>query len=129
MTYSVETGTKRQRPITPKQKQVLDLVRDGINANGYAPTLDEMAKALGKAKGSVYEIVSSLVNRGHLLREPNVARNLRLAEPEMSSEVDELVKAAEAICGACRMYGEDETRVPFALVKTLAVAVQAVKGD
>lgn len=67
--------------LTPRQVEVVRLIRGSRDRRGYSPTLHEMAKALGVGKVTVYEHVSALVRKGVLRREGGrTARNLTIAE-------------------------------------------------
>jgi repressor LexA len=50
--------------ITPKQKAVLDFVRDYRRENGVSPTMDEIAESLALNKKTVYEHLLRLKERG-----------------------------------------------------------------
>ena len=48
--------------VTPKQLQVLNLIRDCRLANGYSPTMQELADQVGVSKVTVFEHVQALMN-------------------------------------------------------------------
>lgn len=65
----------------PAEKRILDIIRTHVAAHGYAPTLREIAEQAGyRAKSQVHGYVSSLIEQGHLVREPRARRGLRLAD-------------------------------------------------
>ena len=66
--------------LTPKQLEVLELIRDSQNANGYSPTMQELAQQIGVSKVTVFERIEALIRKGALTREPNRARSLSIAE-------------------------------------------------
>jgi repressor LexA len=66
--------------LTPKQLKIMKLVRDGRVRRGYSPTMQELADELGVSKVTVFEHVESLIKKGALIREPNKARSLSIAE-------------------------------------------------
>lgn len=66
--------------LTPKQLKILQLIRDFRVRCGYSPTMQELAEELGVSKVTVFEHVESLINKGALVREPNRARSLSIAE-------------------------------------------------
>ncbi|HEY1710318.1 MAG TPA: helix-turn-helix domain-containing protein [Rhizomicrobium sp.] len=51
---------------TPRAQALLDHLHEQIAANGFAPSLDEMAASLGTAKSAVRRLLLQLENRGHL---------------------------------------------------------------
>lgn len=64
--------------LTPRQIDVLTCIRDGRRANGYAPTLQEIADVLGISKITVFEHVETLIQKKLLKRRSNKARSLEL---------------------------------------------------
>jgi len=68
--------------MTPRQKEVLDLIRDWIEAKGISPSYGEIQTALElKSRGCVHALVTRLVEDGLLIRTPGKVRSLRLAKP------------------------------------------------
>lgn len=63
---------------TPRQIEILTLIRDGRKSNGYSPTLQEIADELDISKITVFEHVESLVEKGLLTRRTHKARSLAL---------------------------------------------------
>jgi len=73
--------SKRPRAsLTPKQLRILTFVRDFMRANGYAPTMQELADEFGISKVTVFEHVSALQRKGYLKRSRHKARSLQLKE-------------------------------------------------
>ncbi len=68
--------TEEARCLTPRQLEILTLVRDGRRISGYSPTLQEMADELGISKITVFEHVETLIVKGLLRRRSNKARSL-----------------------------------------------------
>ena len=66
--------------LTPKQLEVVKLIRECRNINGFSPTMQELADELGVSKVTVFERVQALIQKGALTREPNRARSLSIAE-------------------------------------------------
>jgi len=66
--------------LTPKQLKILQLIRDSRVRLGYSPTMQELADELGVSKVTVFEHVEALIKKGALVREPNKARSLSIAE-------------------------------------------------
>ena len=65
--------------MTRNQKRVLDFVRQQIEAEGVAPTLEEIRVEIGhKNKGSVHAILCGLIGAGHLVRQDRRERGLAL---------------------------------------------------
>ncbi len=66
--------------LTPKQLEVLELILNCQNENGYSPTMQELAEHIGVSKVTVFERVEALIRKGALTREPNRARSLSISE-------------------------------------------------
>ena len=66
--------------LTPKQLRILQLIRDWRVRHGYSPTMQELADEIGVSKVTVFEHVEALIKKGALVREPNKARSLSIAE-------------------------------------------------
>ncbi len=66
--------------LTPKQLRIVQLIRDWRLANGYSPTMQEIADELGVSKVTVFEHVEALIRKGALRRDPHKARSLSVAE-------------------------------------------------
>src|SRR5215470_363287 len=66
--------------LTPKQLRILQLIRDCRVRRGYSPTMQELADELDVSKVTVFEHVEALIKKGALVREPNKARSLSIAD-------------------------------------------------
>src|SRR5215510_526758 len=66
--------------LTPKQLKILGLIRDWRVRRGYSPTMQELADEIGVSKVTVFEHVEALIKKGALVREPNKARSLSIAD-------------------------------------------------
>ena len=74
--------------LTPKQLRILKLVRDSRVRRGYSPTMQELADEIGVSKVTVFEHVEALIKKGALVREPNKARSLSIAEGAVLPDED-----------------------------------------
>ncbi len=70
--------TDEARCLTPRQIEILTLIRDGRRNLGYSPTLQEIADELGISKITVFEHVELLLEKRMLTRQSNKARSLDL---------------------------------------------------
>src|SRR5262245_52883317 len=66
--------------LTPKQLRILQLIRDWRVRKGYSPTMQELADEIGVSKVTVFEHVEALIKKNALVREPNKARSLSIAD-------------------------------------------------
>ena len=71
---------KRSRSplVSPRQYEILTIIRDTRRSHGYSPTLQEIADELGISKITVFEHVGGLIENGLLVRQSNKARSLEL---------------------------------------------------
>lgn len=77
---------KSKKPLTPRQKKVLDFIRKFAEENGYSPSLGEIAKFLKKSISTAQHYVEELKNRGYLRKEENIARGISPV-PEASDRI------------------------------------------
>lgn len=69
----------KQTPvITPRQMEILTIIRDRRRSHGYSPTLQEIADELEISKITVFEHVEGLIENRLLHRQSNKARSLEL---------------------------------------------------
>ncbi len=76
--------------LTRRQKEILDFITEFQEANGYAPSLEEIAAHFGlSAVSTVHEHLSNLAGKGMLRRGWNRARSIEpvLRRPEPSRKV------------------------------------------
>lgn len=66
------------RPLTDRQKDVLDAVCTTIKTRGFPPTLRELALALGISKTGVVGHLNALATKGAIVREIATARGIRI---------------------------------------------------
>ena len=71
-------GSGESRSPTPRQLEILTLVRDTRRSLGYSPTLQEIGDELGVSKITVFEHVEALIKKRMLTRRSNKARSLEL---------------------------------------------------
>ena len=67
--------------LTRRQREVLDIIRDFIQRNGYSPSLEEIGAALGLSSvATVHKHVSHLVEKGFVRRVWNQNRSIELVD-------------------------------------------------
>ncbi len=67
------------RPLTPRQQEILTLIKDTIDATGMPPTRAEIAQRLGfKSANSAEEHLKALAKKGAIEMLPGMSRGLRL---------------------------------------------------
>jgi Mn-dependent DtxR family transcriptional regulator len=67
------------KQISPVEQQTLNQIRTFITANGYSPTIAELARLAGVNGNAVSERVERLLAKGAITKKPRIARSIRLA--------------------------------------------------
>ena len=88
--------------LTPRQRRVLEFIREAIEQRGYPPSMREIGAAVGlTSSSSVAYQLKSLEKRGFVRRDPNRPRALEVFLPD--------VMAARRSIGDATDFGFDET--------------------
>src|ERR1700734_3418210 len=65
--------------LTRKQRELLLLIRDRVDADGVPPSFDEMKDALGlRSKSGIHRLITGLEERGFIKRLAHRARALEI---------------------------------------------------
>ncbi len=78
--------------LTPRQRRVLDVIRDSVERRGYPPSMREIGEAVGlTSPSSVAHQLATLERKGFLRRDPHRPRaiEVRLPEAAAADVVDE----------------------------------------
>ncbi|MFX0539260.1 transcriptional repressor LexA [Ornithinimicrobium sp. Y1847] len=68
--------------LTNRQRRVLDVIRDSVDARGYPPSLREIGEAVGlTSPSSVAHQLKMLERKGYLRRDPNRPRAIEVVTP------------------------------------------------
>lgn len=100
--------------LTPRQRRVLETIRESVESRGYPPTMREIGEAVGLASpSSVKHQLMALERKGFLRRDPNRPRAMEVVYPAGSAESARTrtpgsVSSAEAHWGAVPSVSEDE---------------------
>lgn len=74
--------TSDRQPLSTRQRQVLDYIRDTVSSRGYPPAVREIGDALGmNSPSTVHAHLSSLVKFGYLRRDPSKPRAIEVVDP------------------------------------------------
>ena len=88
--------------LTPRQLDVLTIIRDARDRQGYSPTMQEIGNWLGISKVTVFEHVGALVKKRLLRRLPHKARSLQVTDLAMFPRMSATGVDRAALCiGAC----------------------------
>jgi repressor LexA len=78
------------RPLTPRQAEILQLLKDYQANSGMPPTRAEIASQLGfKSANAAEEHLKALAKKGFIEMMPGTSRGIRLVEDEAANEVEE----------------------------------------
>lgn len=73
--------------LTPRQRKVLEYIRDSVARRGYPPSVREIGDAVGlKSPSSVAHQLTALQRKGLLRKDPNRPRAVDVRSAEQSSE-------------------------------------------
>ncbi|WP_448247630.1 transcriptional repressor LexA [Thalassotalea agariperforans] len=75
------------RPLTPRQGQIFDLIKEKIAETGMPPTRAEIADFFGfKSANAAEEHLKALAKKGYIEMLPGTSRGIRLAEEFIEEE-------------------------------------------
>ena len=113
--------------LTPRQAQVLDLIRRHIEDTGYPPTRADIAQALGfKSPNAAEEHLKALARKGAIEMIPGTSRGIRLPE-EAGLPVVGRVAAGNPILSQENI--EDHVAMPAGFFRPRADFLLRVQGD
>jgi repressor LexA len=70
--------------LTPRQRRVLEVIRDAIERRGYPPSMREIGEAVGlTSPSSVAHQLSMLERKGYLRRDPHRPRAIEIVWPDV----------------------------------------------
>jgi repressor LexA len=71
----------RGRPLTPRQRAILDYIREHVAERGFAPSFGDIAKRFAfRSLATVHEHLVNLERKGHIRRAWNEARAIELVD-------------------------------------------------
>jgi repressor LexA len=126
--------------LTPRQRQILTMIRDWVDRHGYPPTMREIGAAVGLASpSSVAHQLKVLEEHGHLRRDARGSRAVALSSSKsdksdsMTSTDDVRVPLLGQIAAGTPILAdehvEDEYTLPQSLVGHGTLFALRVKGD
>ncbi len=75
--------------MSPKQKKILEFIKNFIDSEGYSPSLQEIASHFGLASPSTaYHHVRQLEEKGLINRQDNANRSIQVASSQTPEAVD-----------------------------------------
>jgi len=116
------------QPLTPRQAQILQLIRTHIVDTGYPPTRADIAEQLGfKSPNAAEEHLKALARKGAIEVIPGTSRGIRLPESESGIPIVGSVAAGHPILATEHI--EDRVELPPGFFRPHADFLLRVKGD
>ncbi|MGK2915335.1 MAG: transcriptional repressor LexA [Porticoccaceae bacterium] len=116
------------REVTPRQRQILELIRRAISQSGYPPTRAEIAAQLGfRSVNAAEEHLRALARKGLIEITPGASRGLRLLDTEVGLPIIGKVAAGNPILAQENIEGH--CAVAATLFRPAADYFLRVSGD
>ncbi len=121
------------RPLTPRQSQIFDLIKEKISDIGMPPTRAEIADFFGfKSANAAEEHLKALAKKGYIEMLPGTSRGIRLAEQFQEHEDEGLpligrVAAGEPILA--QEHVEEHYKIDGDLFRPAADYLLRVNGE
>lgn len=113
--------------LTARQQQILDLIKDQIEATGYPPTRAEIAQILGfKSANAAEEHIKALARKGAIEVVEGASRGIRLPDHERGIPIVGRVAAGSPILA--QEHIEDYCQIPESFFSPRADYLLTVKG-
>jgi repressor LexA len=121
---SLPDGPADDHGLTPRQRRILEVIKEAVDLRGYPPSIREMGEAVGLASSSsVAHQLRTLEQKGFLRRDPNRPRALEVLLPgETADNTPSLPAPRPSLTGTAGV-GFDETGVNDAYPEPVMVPV------
>jgi repressor LexA len=120
------------QPLTKRQREILDYLRDFIQQQGYAPSLEEIGRRFGLSSlATVHKHLTNLQEKGCIRRSWNRSRSVELISARAGNRAVELPLLGYVAAGVPieAVAGTETIAVPEDLVRKRESYVLRVKGD
>lgn len=88
--HALPDGPADSAGLTPRQRRILEMIRETVSRRGYPPSVREIGEAVGlTSSSSVAHQMSALERKGYLRRDPNRPRAIEVREPEGSVQAED----------------------------------------
>lgn len=118
--------------LTPRQQQVLDILKESIEDSGYPPTRAEIAQKLGfKSPNAAEEHLKALARKGAIEIIPGASRGIRIPHDESAND-EGLPIIGRVAAGSpilAQEHIEDHCKLPSNFFKPSADYLLEVHGD
>jgi len=87
--HEIPDGPADEDGLTPRQRRVLEVIRDAVERRGYPPSMREIGEAVGlTSPSSVAHQLGTLERKGLIRRDPNRPRAIEVRMPESVPTVE-----------------------------------------
>lgn len=121
------------RPLTPRQAEILELIKRNIADTGMPPTRAEIARRLGfKSANAAEEHLKALAKKGCIEIMPGTSRGIRLAQDEQVDEEQGLPLIGQVAAGEpilAQQHIEQFYQVDPLMFRPSADFLLRVRGD
>ncbi|WP_299797741.1 transcriptional repressor LexA [uncultured Shewanella sp.] len=121
------------RPLTPRQAEILELIKRNIADTGMPPTRAEIAKRLGfKSANAAEEHLKALAKKGCIEIMPGTSRGIRLTQDDENEEELGLPLIGQVAAGEpilAQEHVEQHYQVDPAMFRPSADFLLRVRGD
>jgi len=137
-------GPADETGLTPRQRRVLEVIRDAVERRGYPPSVREIGEAVGLASSSsVHHQLETLVRKGYIRRDANRPRAMEIFSGQPGMDDSAEARAARPTPAYIPLVGqiaaggpilaeqvvEDVYPLPRELVGEGTLFMLRVKGD
>ena len=83
----IPDGPPDESGLTPRQRRVLEVIKDAVERRGYPPSMREIGEAVGlTSPSSVAHQLHTLERKGFIRRDPNRPRAIEVVAPDSVDE-------------------------------------------
>lgn len=123
-------------PLTPRQEEILNYIKEEVQQKGYPPSVREIGKAVGLSSSStVHAHLSQLEKKGYIRRDPTKPRAIELMEDSWFIPLRKIasVPVVGSVAAGSPVLAEeniiDYFPLPKEFVRQDAFFMLSVKGD
>jgi len=120
-------------PVTRRQREILDFIAGHLDAKGYAPSFEEIARQFGfHSLATVHEHLTNLERKGYIRRAHNESRAIEIIPPKGQTGATELPLLGLVAAGQPieAITGNETIAVPDELIPRRGRSyVLKVRGD
>jgi len=119
------------KPLTRRQREILDFVKGFVSEEGYSPSLEEIGARFGLSSvATVHKHVQHLVEKGYLRKATNRSRSVEPLEQEGAGSIElPLLGVVAAGAPIEAVEVEERLQVPASMVGRGESFVLQVRGD